>query len=82
MHSSVATARPDVETCVVAMTDTDRTYGYPAAVRLQIHEDETNDYVRAAEFLKWNPKSKRMIRPKFFVLEHHVLGHRAVSVAG
>src|SRR4051812_32263731 len=51
LHTSVATARPDIETCVVAMTDTDRTYDYPPVVRFQIHEDETNDYGRAAELL-------------------------------
>ena len=34
LHRSVATARPDLETCVVAMTDPGGTYDYPPAVRL------------------------------------------------
>jgi len=29
LHRAVSTARPDLETCVVAMTDSDRTYDYP-----------------------------------------------------
>jgi glycosyltransferase involved in cell wall biosynthesis len=51
LHSSVATARPDVKTSVVAMTDCDRTYDYPPSVRFQINDDITDDYVRASEFL-------------------------------
>jgi hypothetical protein len=45
--SGVSTARPDLETSVVAMTDLGRTYDYPPPVRLQM----IGDYVDAAEFL-------------------------------
>jgi glycosyltransferase involved in cell wall biosynthesis len=51
LHRAVSTARPDLETCVVAMTDPDRTYEYPAAVRFQIHDEIVDDYVQAAKFL-------------------------------
>ena len=51
LHRAVATARPDLETCVVAMTDPGRTYDYPPAVRFQIRDEVIGDYVRAAEFL-------------------------------
>ena len=51
LHQAVSTARPDLETCVVAMTDPGRTYDYPSAVRFQVHEETIGDYVRAAEFL-------------------------------
>ncbi len=51
LHRAVAAARPDLETCVIAMTDADRTYDYPSAVRFQIHDETINDYVRAAAFL-------------------------------
>ena len=51
LHLAVATARPDLETCVVAMTDSGRTYDYPAPVRFQIRDDVIADYVQAAEFL-------------------------------
>jgi glycosyltransferase involved in cell wall biosynthesis len=40
-----------LETSVVVMTDAGRTYDYPPAVRLQIHDDTISDYVEAAEFL-------------------------------
>ena len=51
LHRAVSTARPDLETCVVAMTDSDRTYDYPPAVRFEIHDETIGDYVKAAEFL-------------------------------
>src|SRR5271169_3026826 len=51
LHRAVSAARPDLETCVVAMTDSDRTYDYPPAVRFEIHDDTIGDYVKAAEFL-------------------------------
>jgi glycosyltransferase involved in cell wall biosynthesis len=51
LHRAVASARPDLETCVIAMTDSDRTYDYPSAVRFEIHDETINDYVRAATFL-------------------------------
>jgi glycosyltransferase involved in cell wall biosynthesis len=40
-----------METCVVAMTDSGRTYDYPPAVQFQICDDVIEDYARAAEFL-------------------------------
>jgi glycosyltransferase involved in cell wall biosynthesis len=51
LHRAVSAARPDLETCVVAMTDPGRTYDYPQAVRFQIHDEMIGDYVQAAEFL-------------------------------
>ena len=51
LHRAVSTTRPDLETCVVAMTESGRTYDYPPAVRFQIHDETIDDYVQAAEFL-------------------------------
>ena len=51
LHRAVSAARPDFETCVVAMTDQGRTYDYPSAVRFEIHDEMVGDYVKAAEFL-------------------------------
>jgi glycosyltransferase involved in cell wall biosynthesis len=51
LHRAVSTGRPDLETCVVAMTDSDRAYDYPSAVRFEIHDETIGDYVKAAEFL-------------------------------
>ena len=44
-------ARPDLETGVVAMTDPGGAYDYPQAVRLEIQDENIDDYVVAAEFL-------------------------------
>ena len=51
LHRAVAAARPDLETCVVAMTDPGRTYDYPPAVRFEIRDEVIGDYVQAAEVL-------------------------------
>ena len=51
LHRAVSTVRPDLETCVVAMTDPGRSYDYPPAVRFQIQDEKIGDYVRGAEFL-------------------------------
>jgi glycosyltransferase involved in cell wall biosynthesis len=51
LHRAVAAGRPDLESCVVAMTDSDRTYDYPSAVRFEVHDETVSDYVRAAAFL-------------------------------
>ena len=51
LHRAVSTERPDLETCVVAMTDPGRTYDYPPAVRFKIRDDVISDYVKAAECL-------------------------------
>jgi glycosyltransferase involved in cell wall biosynthesis len=39
------------DTAIVAMTDERRDYEYPSVVRLQIHENELEEYERAADFL-------------------------------
>src|SRR5436305_13214606 len=51
LHRAVATARPDIETCVVAMTDPGGTYAYPPAVGYQVRDEVIGDYVRAPGFL-------------------------------
>jgi glycosyltransferase involved in cell wall biosynthesis len=51
LHRAVSTARPELETAVVAMTDPGRSYDYPPPVRFQIHDEEVGDYVKAADFL-------------------------------
>jgi len=43
--------RPDLETCVVAMTDPGCSYDYPPAVRFQIREEVIDEYAQGAELL-------------------------------
>ena len=51
LRRAVSTSRLDVETCVVAMTDSGSTYDYPSAVRLQIQDDVVGEYIQAADHL-------------------------------
>jgi glycosyltransferase involved in cell wall biosynthesis len=48
---AIASSRPNVETCIVAMNDHGQTYDYPPSVAFQINDDTIEDYVRAAAFL-------------------------------
>jgi glycosyltransferase involved in cell wall biosynthesis len=51
LYQAVSTADATVETCIVAMNDAGRAYDYPHAVQLQINAEDTDDYLRAADFL-------------------------------
>ena len=52
LHAAIATPRPALETCIVAMSDAGLTYDYPERVRFKVRDDQIEDYVRAADFLK------------------------------
>ena len=39
------------KTSVVAMTDPGRSYDYPQAVRMEVHDEKLDDYRQAAKFL-------------------------------
>jgi glycosyltransferase involved in cell wall biosynthesis len=51
LQTAVASAGADIQTAIVAMTDAGQAYDYPPEVRLQIREDNAQDYARAADFL-------------------------------
>ncbi len=51
LHAAVTAADPELDSCVVAMTDPGSSYDYPPAVRFQIHDEKIDDYIQAAEFL-------------------------------
>lgn len=51
LHSSVATADPSIDTCIVAMNDPVGVYAYPQAVRYQVRDDALQDYRKAAAAL-------------------------------
>src|ERR1700726_3250561 len=48
LHRAISTARPDLETCVIAMTDPGCSYDYPPAVRFEIREEVIDEYAQAA----------------------------------
>jgi glycosyltransferase involved in cell wall biosynthesis len=51
LQQAVAKSLPSMDTCIVAMTDHDHAYEYPAAVRFQINDGKLADYESAASFL-------------------------------
>ena len=51
LQRAVATARPGLETCVVAMTEPGGSYAYPDPVRLEVRDNEPSDYAQAAAAL-------------------------------
>jgi glycosyltransferase involved in cell wall biosynthesis len=51
LQTAVASAGAGLQTAIVAMTDDGQAYDYPRDVRLQIRENDAQDYARAADFL-------------------------------
>jgi glycosyltransferase involved in cell wall biosynthesis len=51
LQQAISTSHPNLETCIVAMTDHGEAYDYPASVALQIMDDDFEAYARAADFL-------------------------------
>src|SRR5438132_1394396 len=51
LQKAISTSRPNLEACIVAMTDRGQNYDYPSSVALQIGDGAVDDYVRAADFL-------------------------------
>ncbi|MFL6839282.1 MAG: glycosyltransferase family 4 protein [Bradyrhizobium sp.] len=51
LHRAISNSQTTLQTCIVAMTDHDQTYDYPASVGLQIRDDNLQEYVRAAASL-------------------------------
>ena len=51
LHQAVATAGPNLDTCVIAMTDPSSVYAYPKPVRFQVRDNAIDDFRLAAAFL-------------------------------
>lgn len=51
LQKAIAATSAELHTRVVAMTDAGQVYDYPADVGLQIHDDDLQDYRRAADYL-------------------------------
>jgi len=51
LQQAIGAAYPDVETCIVALTDGEQCYDYPSSVRFEISDNNPDDYAKAAEFL-------------------------------
>src|SRR3989442_4095981 len=51
LQRAISNSRPNLQSCIVAMTDHDQTYDYPVSVALQIKDGSIEEYVSAAAFL-------------------------------
>ena len=51
LQRAISNSGPNLQTWVVAMTDHDQAYDYPASVALQIRDDNVQEYARAAASL-------------------------------
>ena len=47
LQRAISNSRPNLQTCIVAMTDHDQTYDYPASVALQIKDDSIGSPLRS-----------------------------------
>ena len=51
LHHALLSKAPDLQTCIVAMTDRDRTYEYPSSVIREVRDDNLREYEGAAATL-------------------------------
>jgi glycosyltransferase involved in cell wall biosynthesis len=51
LQRAISASHPELETCIVAMTDRGQVYDYPPAVAFQIKDDNIENYMSAADFL-------------------------------
>ena len=75
LHRAISTARPDLETCVVAMNDPCATYDYPAAVRFQIQDETVHGYAQAADFLNAAPFDVVCLQHEYGIFGGEAGGH-------
>jgi len=75
LHRAISTARPDLETCVVAMNDPGGTYDYPAAVRFQIQDETIDGYAQAADFLNAAPFDVVSLQHEYGIFGGEAGGH-------
>jgi glycosyltransferase involved in cell wall biosynthesis len=75
LHKAVAASRNSIESAIVAMTDHDRTYAYPADVLLQVHDDKPVDYARAAATLNAGKYQIACLQHEFGIFGGDAGGH-------
>lgn len=75
LHRAISAARPDLETCVVAMNDPGATYDYPAAVRFQVQDEAIDGYAQAADFLNAAPFDIVCLQHEYGIFGGEAGGH-------
>jgi glycosyltransferase involved in cell wall biosynthesis len=75
LQQAIAASGEISDSAIVAMTDGDRDYAYPAVVRLQIHEEKLEDYRRAAHFLNGGQYDVVFLQHEFGIFGGDAGGH-------
>ena len=75
LQRAISDSRPNLEAAIVAMTDHDQTYDYPASVALQIKDDSIEAYVRAAAFLNAGRFDIACLQHEFGIFGGEAGGH-------
>jgi glycosyltransferase involved in cell wall biosynthesis len=75
LQQVVAASRPELETCIVAMTDHGQSYDYPSSVRLQVDDQRIEDYARAADFLNEGQIEAVSLQHEFGIFGGEAGGH-------
>lgn len=75
LRNSVAKHLPQTECMVVAVTDRPGEYRYPPEVRFEIHEQNLEDYRRAAEFLRFQNVETICVQHEFGIYGGSAGGH-------
>ena len=75
LQQATAQSSSAPDTCIVAMTDHDQVYDYPAAVRVQIHDGKLADYASAAHFLNAGKYGVVSLQHEFGIFGGEVGGH-------
>jgi glycosyltransferase involved in cell wall biosynthesis len=65
LQQAIAKSMPQLDTCIVAMTDHDHSYEYPATVRYQINDRRLEDYEGAANYLNAGQHSVVSLQHEF-----------------
>jgi glycosyltransferase involved in cell wall biosynthesis len=65
LQQAVAKSAPQLQTCIVAMTDHDHAYDYPPSVRYQINDRKLEDYWAAANYLNAGQYSAVSLQHEF-----------------
>ena len=72
---AVRTAAPELQTTLVAMTDADRHYDYPASVGFQIRAEIAQDYAHAADLLNARDYQAVSLQHEFGIFGGEAGGH-------
>ena len=75
LQRAISDSRPNLEAAIVAMTDHDQTYDYPASVALQIKDDSIEAYARAAAFLNAGRFDIACLQHEFGIFGGEAGGH-------